>query len=549
MSSTSTESQRYSLTLLNRLSQLGIATAIYAPDNVCLDQSDARSGHTTKPCPRWRQCHKHAYDLRRLHDQATGPVPGACPDGCPVIAIPLAEPHENGTVLLACLASLRYQKTEALERLCSQLGVDTAMFMSQGLSDAMSSHQVAAVLTSVLQFAAAEKRRAHAREQELEAVSQGLSQSYEELALLHRISDRMRLTQPPEDFFRELCNDLQVVLGVEHLWALWSPSTGPDAVINQQGPENQSLLDAAQRNLLWQRVRTGTQQPGGFLVCNHQTIRQDRSWPDWLHSLVAVPIQRGANMLGLLAAANRTDNGDFDSIDAKLLLSVANETAVYLENFRLYQDLQELLIGALRALTSSIDAKDPYTCGHSERVALIARWLAGRIGLSPNEVNDIYLAGLLHDVGKIGVSEAVLCKPGALLNSEFEQMMRHPLIGATILGGIRQMQAVTPAVLAHHEHFDGSGYPRGLAGDAIPLGGRIVMLADSFDAMTSDRTYRRALPHAMAIAEIRRFSGTQFDPILAEAFLDSDLTSLQHQLTTCSGPAVAFVPNQINILN
>jgi HD-GYP domain-containing protein (c-di-GMP phosphodiesterase class II) len=188
------------------------------------------------------------------------------------------------------------------------------------------------------------------------------------------------------------------------------------------------------------------------------------------------------------------------------------------------------MLGVLRALTSSIDAKDPYTCGHSERVAVISRWLAGEMSFNADQVNNIYLGGLLHDVGKIGVSESVLCKPGVLVKEEFEQICRHPQIGANILGGIKQMFEVTPAVLTHHEQFDGSGYPQGLKGKKIPLAGRIVMLADSFDAMTSDRTYRRALPLATALAEIRRFSGTQFDPVLAEIFLESDLGGLIDQL-------------------
>ncbi|MBN1846737.1 MAG: HD domain-containing protein, partial [Sedimentisphaerales bacterium] len=150
--------------------------------------------------------------------------------------------------------------------------------------------------------------------------------------------------------------------------------------------------------------------------------------------------------------------------------------------------------------------------------------------LGEEDVQNIYLAGLLHDVGKIGVSEAVLRKPGKLIEGEFRQICRHPRIGAHILGSIKQMQAVTPAVLSHHEHFDGSGYPQGLLGADIPLGGRIVMLADSFDAMTSDRTYRQALPQVMALAEIRRFSGTQFDPQLAEVFLHGDIDRLMRQL-------------------
>jgi len=181
-----------------------------------------------------------------------------------------------------------------------------------------------------------------------------------------------------------------------------------------------------------------------------------------------------------------------------------------------------------------VDAKDPYTCGHSERVALIAQHLSRHLHLAEDQINNIYLAGLLHDVGKIGVDEAVLCKPGRLTDIEFAQVKKHPQIGADILRPIRQMESVTQAVLAHHERFDGGGYPHGLAGRKIPLTGRIMMLADSFDAMVSDRTYRRALPVEAALAEIRRFSGTQFDPELADIFMDSDIPSLVTRMSNVS---------------
>ena len=250
--------------------------------------------------------------------------------------------------------------------------------------------------------------------------------------------------------------------------------------------------------------------------------------------------------MDFICSINKMHKADFDSLDTKLLMSVANESAVYLDNFRLFKDLQNLLLGVLRALTSSIDAKDPYTCGHSERVALISCWLAKQLSLRDIEIHNLYLAGLLHDVGKIGVSEAVLCKPGELVEQEFEQICKHPRIGANILGSIKQMDEVTPAVLTHHEHFNGSGYPQGLRGQNIPLSGRIIMLADSFDAMTSDRTYRKALPRSIALAEIRRFSGTQFDPQLAEIFLNSDLDDLTEQLETAKDkqhtPGIAYAP-------
>jgi putative nucleotidyltransferase with HDIG domain len=239
---------------------------------------------------------------------------------------------------------------------------------------------------------------------------------------------------------------------------------------------------------------------------------------EYARQLLAVPLMRQEQVLGVMFALDK-ECGDFDSVDSKLLNSIANESAIYLENAMLFDDVHGLMMGLLHSLTSAVDAKDAYTCGHSERVALISRHLAQEIKLPDSEVEQIYMAGLLHDVGKIGVPESVLQKTGRLTPEEFEQMKKHPQIGARILADVKQVKMLIPGVLHHHERYDGKGYPAGLAGEQIPLMGRIICLADCFDAMTSNRTYRKALPLEVAMSEIRRCSGTQFDPFLAEAFM------------------------------
>jgi HD-GYP domain-containing protein (c-di-GMP phosphodiesterase class II) len=230
-------------------------------------------------------------------------------------------------------------------------------------------------------------------------------------------------------------------------------------------------------------------------------------------------------LLGAMLAMNK-QHGDFSMIDVKLMRSISDEAGVFLENSFLYEDLEQLLVGMLRALTSAIDAKDPYTCGHSERVAAISAEIARSVGLDDRTVGRVYLSGLLHDVGKIGVPEAVLTKPGRLTKAEFAVMKKHPEIGGRIIGGIKQVEDLLPGVLYHHERMDGRGYPEGLTRKEIPLFGRIIGLADSFDAMTSNRTYRRALPLEVTLAEIRRYAGTQFDPEMVEAFFRLNPASL-----------------------
>jgi HD-GYP domain-containing protein (c-di-GMP phosphodiesterase class II) len=167
---------------------------------------------------------------------------------------------------------------------------------------------------------------------------------------------------------------------------------------------------------------------------------------------------------------------------------------------------------------------------------MLAKIIAQEAGLTDADAERIYMAGLLHDVGKIGVPESVLQKPGRLTAEEFEQMKKHPAIGARILADVKQIKDILPGVLHHHERYDGKGYPDGLSGQNIPLMGRIICLADCFDAMTSTRTYRKAMPLEVTLADIRRCSGTQFDPELTEAFLRIGMDRLRevvrHQEST-----------------
>jgi putative nucleotidyltransferase with HDIG domain len=264
------------------------------------------------------------------------------------------------------------------------------------------------------------------------------------------------------------------------------------------------------------KVLNGRKSP---LLVNNLPNDKTFAWlGEYAKQIIAVPLQREDQILGCLFGIDKM-SGEFDSVDSKLLNSIANESAIYLENVTLFADVHGLMMGLLHSLTSAVDAKDAYTCGHSERVALLSRHLAKTIKMSDAEVERIYMAGLLHDVGKIGVPEAVLQKPGKLTPEEFDQMKKHPEIGARILADIKQIRDIIPGVLHHHERYDGKGYPAGLAGENIPVMGRILCLADCFDAMTSNRTYRKALPLEVALTEIRRCSGTQFDPALAEAFL------------------------------
>ncbi|HET8607301.1 MAG TPA: HD-GYP domain-containing protein [Gaiellaceae bacterium] len=178
-------------------------------------------------------------------------------------------------------------------------------------------------------------------------------------------------------------------------------------------------------------------------------------------------------------------------------------------------------MGSLVALSAAIERRDPYTQGHSARVTAIAQALAGRMGCCGADLDAIALGGPLHDIGKLAIPDEVLLKPGRLDNGELAQIRQHPEAGARMLRGVRALAPALPCVLHHHERWDGGGYPVGLAGTAIPLAARILAVADAFDAMTSTRPYRPALPVDAALAEVARCAGTQFDPEPAAALVEA----------------------------
>ena len=179
---------------------------------------------------------------------------------------------------------------------------------------------------------------------------------------------------------------------------------------------------------------------------------------------------------------------------------------------------EELTLETLSSLAAMVDAKDHYTNGHSFRVAAYAKGMAKMLGFSSRDAEQLYFAGLIHDVGKIGISERILTKPGKLTKEEFDIIKSHSSIGGEILKGIKQFPVFEKVAKSHHERYDGEGYPNGLKGEDIPFEGRIVAICDSFDAMTSDRCYRKALSDITALSELQNGKGTQFDPELVEVF-------------------------------
>jgi putative nucleotidyltransferase with HDIG domain len=224
-------------------------------------------------------------------------------------------------------------------------------------------------------------------------------------------------------------------------------------------------------------------------------------------------------LIGIVQVLNRKDGKPFNLENQEIFTSLASQAAIAIDNARLYKDLRDLFYSTVKSLAEAIEAKSPYTHGHVERVSKFAQTIAQQLGLNEEDEENIYLSALLHDVGKIGIAESILNKPGRLNKEEWEEIKKHPTIGAEILAPVKLLRKSIPGVKSHQERYDGSGYPDGLKGEEIPLVARIICLADSFDVITSDRPYKKGLNIEDAIEEIKRCKGTQFDPKIADAFL------------------------------
>lgn len=241
--------------------------------------------------------------------------------------------------------------------------------------------------------------------------------------------------------------------------------------------------------------------------------------PQYLtRSAIIVPLEVDDEIIGVINVSDKIDGTPFDERDQSLLQSIAHHAVIALKNAKLYNELRDSYLETVRALAEAIEAKDPYTRGHSERVARYTTLIAREMGISSQLLELLNIAGILHDVGKIGVRESVLLKPDRLTEEEFTEIKKHAVQGDIICSPIKFLQPVRSAIRSHHEWYAGGGYPDGLRGEEIPLIARIMALADAFDAMTTERKYRPALPLQEAVRRIREAEGIQFDPRVVEAF-------------------------------
>ena len=236
------------------------------------------------------------------------------------------------------------------------------------------------------------------------------------------------------------------------------------------------------------------------------------------NSILAFPLRLKKRKYGVIEVINKKD-GEFKKRDLKICELISPFVAITLENATLFEKIEEMFFGMIRSFAKAVEAKDPYTSGHVERVENLSYLLAKKVGLKGNDLKNARIAGILHDIGKIGIPDEILKKPEKLSKEEYEIIKKHVLYAKEILEPISKMKDIIPAIYYHHERYNGKGYPEGKKGEEIPLLARIISIVDAFDAMASDRPYRKALTAKEILKEFKKNKGRQFDPYLVDNFL------------------------------
>lgn len=318
-----------------------------------------------------------------------------------------------------------------------------------------------------------------------------------------------------------------------HLQKSFSPNS---IAFFLESQKNDSLTPAAIRGDIFRdevRLLAWVKKQCGFVLDKGQSKLTESLWElssegnddgcpktEKDFSLLVVPLTNKFKKIGVVALIRETEKKKYGPPELQLLTIFAAHTASSVENARLYGQLQDLTMQIIRSYANAVEAKDIYTRGHSDRVALYATQLGRALGLSSDELDLLYTAGVLHDIGKIGIPDKILNKPSALTTDEFAIIKKHPEIGKSILSNVDSLREAIPIIYHHHERFDGKGYPDQLHGDDIPFLARVICVVDSYEAMTSDRAYRNAMGFDKVVGIFESGAGSQWDYNLVQVWLE-----------------------------
>ena len=464
---------------------------------------------------RFSLCSPHAVDAEGQVD----PLPSMMT--CTDLTGMSGSAERRGYALISC----DERQTAVIVRLP---GIPTNRLLAIGVVPTKQTSLLEKLVTATLQLAS-HQTHLQKKSHELDSCLEQITYDMEEQTWLRTLADQMRLCDvrvTVKSLAVEVLTSLQGLIHAESVALFQSGSSPADNVVTWVGPQH--VNDQFWRRWLWEGVTDDT-------IPRTRIANGSRVEPPFrasgVNSIIAVPLTSSNRLGGWLVAVNRmaseagtipgydSSETEFGTVEASLMGAAATLIATHSHNVELLHEQEDLVLGVIRSMSSAIDARDPYTRGHSDRVGWYARLIAEELDLPRNVQERIYICGLLHDVGKIGVPDHVLLKPGKLSDEEFGLIQQHPEIGYDIVKNLQQFHDLLPGILHHHESIDGSGYPHGIAGDEIPFQARILAVADAFDAMTSDRPYREGMSDSKALSILRERSGVQWDASAVRAFL------------------------------
>jgi HD-GYP domain-containing protein (c-di-GMP phosphodiesterase class II) len=368
-------------------------------------------------------------------------------------------------------------------------------------------------------------------QQEMEQMAEELTDNFEQLCFYARIAGRIKSITFSSEMLKDLVADLMDTMRTDIAFARLP-----------ERPEYNSLMITptasdlvSDQGVFIDNLIASIPQKSPSLEENYFIVNDSRTTPGYgehapePYRFLAVKMKHNGNFYGWMGLVSFNLAEIFRRSELRLLNSMAEQVAVVITNSDLYRDLERFVINMVKSLVYAIEAKDDYTRGHSERVCRYSLLMADRMGLNEERKKVLQWASILHDSGKIGIPESILNKPQHLEEEEYQIVKNHPMKGHTILEPLEQLASSLPGMLHHHERYDGKGYPGGLKGKKIPLEARIIAVADTFDAITSNRAYRPGKSPVEALEEMEKVAGSQLDPALVEVFKEVFREDLKHE--------------------